>query len=210
MTTLFDIHTHHTEFSHKAIISVTPTEFTPLHNKYYSIGIHPWNQITNDEYIFDLLQQYIQHPQVVALGETGIDRLRGENIEKQIERLDKQIAISEKYKKPLILHVVRGIDIILAMHKKHKPQQPWIIHGFRGNKSTARQLLDKGINISFNINLDVESVLATPLEKLWIESDENTTDITETYKKIAYIKNISIKELTNSIMQRAEKLFFQP
>ena len=209
MITLYDIHTHHKHSEHKAIISVLPSQYIPIQDVYYSIGIHPWNSDNYQKDDIDLLQQYIQHHNVVAVGETGIDRKRGACIEQQVILLEKHIALSEQFKKPLILHVVHGIDIILNMHNKYKPSQQWIIHGYRGNPITTRQLLNKNIQQSFNHKFNIESVKITPIEKLWIESDENPELLEENYRKIALIKNLSVDELKLSTQLRAEKLFFQ-
>lgn len=210
MITICDIHTHYKNSEHKAIVSVSPTQYIPFDDVYYSIGIHPWDSENIYDNEIEFLQKYIQQPNVVAVGETGIDRLKGASVEKQTILLKKHITLSEQYKKPLILHVVRSIDKILALHKKYNPTQQWIIHGYRGNLTTTRQLLNKNIQLSFNHKFNIESVKITPLEMLWIESDENPELLEENYRRIAHIKNIDVEKLKISILLRAEKLFFQP
>lgn len=210
MIEFLDIHTHHIQANNKSIVSVSPTQFTPITNTFYSVGIHPWDSENATQEDIALLQEVANHKQVVAIGETGADRLRGGCIDNQISLLELHIKLSESLQKPLILHAVRTIDIILAMHRKYNPTQQWIIHGYRGNKSTAQQLINKGIDLSFNTQFNRETIVATPLDKLWIETDDNIYNIETLYSEIAKIKEIELQLLCESIYNRGEKLFFQP
>lgn len=207
-TAIIDIHTHNID-SEKSIISLSPQSFNPLPSHYYSVGIHPWKSNDIAPRDIELLHIAASHPQVVAIGETGIDRLRGASLEKQIELFIQHIELSEKSRKPLILHVVKATDVILNLHNNYKPTQQWIIHGFRGNEKTAQQLLSKGIELSFGKNFNPLSVAYTPLEKLWIETDESNCDIENIYNNIAQIKGIPTQELLQSVATRAAKLFFR-
>lgn len=71
---LIDCHTHDTTRT-DAIISVSPALFRPEEGKHYSVGIHPWE--TGATLDFELLERAAAHPSVAAIGETGVDRLRG-------------------------------------------------------------------------------------------------------------------------------------
>lgn len=205
---IIDIHTHNSH-SDNAIISLSPQSFYPLPSHYYSVGIHPWDSVCATTCDIELLQNAASHPQVVAIGETGIDRLRGASLYRQIELFLQHIELSEKYQKPLILHAVKATDIILQLYQKCKPSQRWIIHGFRGNENTARQLLNKGIELSYGTKYNPRSVTNTPIEKLWIESDESAADIADTYNSIAQIKGLESQELMQMVASRAAKLFFR-
>lgn len=208
MKQYFDIHTHNPLPDHDAIISVSPTDFVLQLQQNYSIGIHPWNTIETTPKIEELLHQTLQHHNVVAIGECGIDRLRGASIPLQQEIFEKHIILSETLHKPLIIHTVRSTDIILAMHRKHHPKQQWIVHGFRNNAATALQLLNAGIELSFGEKFNPQALQITPIEKLWIESDESKLNITDIYKQIALAKNCDIAILQQSIYNRSRYLFF--
>ena len=208
MTQLIDIHTHHNTENADAIISVEPTSFNAVLGKYYSVGIHPWNSSDITSADLDILQKVCRHTQVVAIGETGVDLLRGASKEKQIDLLAQHIKLSETLHKPLILHVVKSTDTILSLYKQYKPTQKWIIHGYRGNETTALQLIEKGIELSFGEKFNPQAVISTPLDQLWIESDESTTPIETIYNNIATVKNIDSHILKSSIYNRAQNLFF--
>jgi len=77
-----DFHTHNLQAEH-AIINIPkewllqPTLFAPRCNAVYSVGIHPW-WTENDAEIEEMLNhlpQLLQHKQVVAVGECGLDAL---------------------------------------------------------------------------------------------------------------------------------------
>ena len=202
-----DIHTHHHNRSH-AIISLSPAQFDRETTQLCSIGIHPWdsNHYTTED--IELLYEIATYPQVVAIGECGIDRLRGGSIEEQITLFEQHILLSEKVQKPLIIHAVKCADVILSLHRKHSPKQTWIIHGYRGNDTTAQQYLKRGIELSYGEKFNSRALSITPLEQLWIESDESTCNINDIYNMVAGILKIDPKILQQSIEDRAKNLFF--
>lgn len=150
----------------------------------------------------------LQHKQVVAVGETGIDRLRGGTIERQIELFKTQATLAESLRLPLIIHAVRSFDIILYIRKQLQPQQKWIIHGFRNNAATAMMLLQAGCDLSFGEHFQPEALRTTPIDRLWIESDDSLLAETNLYSQIALCRHCSITELRQSIAERMLKVFF--
>ena len=200
---LIDCHTHDTTRT-DAIISVSPALFHPEEGKSYSVGIHPWQTDATPD--FDLLGSIAAHPSVAAIGETGIDRLRGADIDTQTAVFRHHIAMSESLRKPLILHVVKALDIILAVRKAYRPEMPWIWHGFRGNASMAKQLADNGILLSLGSHFNTDAAASIPADKLLVETDESTADINETATRIAACRHISLPEviaLASENLQRA-------
>ena len=204
-----DIHTHHPEKHKKAIVSVTPYTFNPQAGRYYSIGIHPWetDSALPDDSLIKLAEK-LHHKQVVALGEAGIDRLRGGNIDRQTTLFKAQAELAESLHLPLILHVVRTFDIILDIRKSLQPQQKWIIHGFRNNATVAMQLLQSGCDLSFGEYFQPEALQTTPVDRLWIESDESLLTEDELYNKIAHSLGCHKTELQQSIAERMQQVFF--
>ena len=208
MKSILDIHTHRPDIHPDAIVSTDLYTFSPEAGRYYSVGIHPWkSSCVTDDFPERLLEK-LSHPQVVAVGETGIDRLRGADIERQTQILEQHILLSEKLQKPLILHVVKAFDIILRLHKQYNPQQRWIIHGFRNNASIAQQLLQHGIDLSFGEKYNAEALVTTPIDRLWVESDESSHTIWHIYSEIAQWRICDIQELQQNVSARIQQLFF--
>ena len=135
-TMILDAHSHDIH-RRNAIACVSPEAFAPEEGQYYCVGIHPWDSENVSASALRLLHEAAAHPQVVAVGEAGIDKLKGASIEKQMEIFAMQAEIASRLHKPLIVHAVKSLDEILAAKKRENPPVPWIWHGFRGNRHTA-------------------------------------------------------------------------
>ena len=177
-----DIHTHDKSRT-DAIINIYPHE--PLiHGAYHSVGIHPWHTSDVNISTIEQLNTLATHPQVVAIGETGIDALKGDTIDKQIEIFCHHVALSEQHQKPLIIHCVKAFNEIIALKKQLHPTMPWIIHGFRGKPQLASLLINHGFYISLGEHFNPQSVTVIPTNRLLFETDESTLDINTIIEKI--------------------------
>lgn len=168
-----DIHTHG-RTGPSMVCSIGPDE--PLAGDYgsawYSVGIHPWNTAGDvpDE-LFDRLEAMVADARVVAVGEAGLDALRGGPAERQEAIFMRQAAIAEKVGKPLVVHCVRRYGRLMELHRAFGPRQLWIVHGFRGKPELARQLAAAGMGISLGgARPDIEAVV--PAGLLFRETDE--------------------------------------
>ena len=131
-------------------------------NVYFSIGIHPWKaaspeaqQLLDESGAFthtavESFRSLLQHPRVVLMGEIGLDKLCDAPYESQLALFEQQLSIAAELKMPVILHVVKSMDDVLALYKRYASAIPtWIIHGFRGNAQQAQQYLRHGFHLSF-------------------------------------------------------------
>ena len=89
----------------------------------FSAGLHPWDVTGHDEEAFRNLEELIAKPQVLAVGECGFDTLKGPSHELQEQAFVRQVELSERYGKPMILHVVRDFDSVIRLRKQLKPTQ---------------------------------------------------------------------------------------
>lgn len=135
-----------------------------------STGIHPWN--TEKEPDWDLLERVAAMPRIVAIGECGLDLLRGAPIDRQTDIFRRHIELSERMGKPMIIHCVKAWDVLLALKKKMKPRQKWGIHGYRGGPEQARQLTAHGIYLSLGEYFNQDTAAVIPRELLLAETDE--------------------------------------
>ena len=160
---------------------------------------------------FPLLETIVRNEQVVAIGETGLDRLKsGVGYEEQSEYFKHHIYLSEKWHKPLVIHAVKAYDDIIRIHKAERPKQPWIIHGFRGKPETAGQLIREGLYLSFGEYYNHESLKFVPLDRLFLETDEGNMPIDKLYRKAARIRNLSTHRLRKSIKENISQIFTFP
>lgn len=98
---ILDTHTHNL-LSADGIISVDPHFDSFEHGKHYSVGIHPWlTGQDNIEETMSMLDKIATRNDVEAIGEAGIDRLRGASEEIQTHIFVHHIKLAEHTGKPL-------------------------------------------------------------------------------------------------------------
>jgi len=198
-----DIHTHQRKEG-KTIINCYPSDFYPQEGLWYSVGIHPWYvsevSFNND---FRNLEKALVNPQVLALGECGLDKRCDKDLNLQIKIFEQQIKLSEKIRKPMILHVVHAFNEIIALYREFSPHQPWIIHGFRGKAEIAKQLLKEGLYLSIGEHYSQQSLSVIPDDRLFIETDESMLPIEVIYSNVAECLSIPIKQLVESVKRNS-------
>ena len=142
---------------------------------WFSAGLHPWDVTEGFDNQLDALERLLANPRVPAVGECGFDTLKGPSHELQEQVFIRQIELSERYAKPMILHVVRDFDSVIRLRRTLKPTQPWLIHGFRGGPEQMNQLYSHGILVSFGLKHNPESLRQVPSDRLFLETDGETT-----------------------------------
>lgn len=177
---MFDFHTHRLSTPPGTGIVCLPREvvlrpetFSPAPGGLYSVGVHPWWTADAGALpaLLEGVERLLPHPQVVALGECGLDRLRGAALPVQEDVFRRQIALSEHYGRPVTIHCVRAFDVLLRLKRLLRPTSRWTVHGFRGRAALARQLLDAGLDLSFGLRYDAESFAITPPDCRHRETD---------------------------------------
>lgn len=177
----------------------------------FSIGVHPWYLPKFNEQQMSLLRKLCQQQGCVLIGECGLDSTSEASLADQEAWFKYQIQLSEELCKPLILHVVRQQDRLLAIHQKSKVKQAWIVHGFNKNQTVAHKYLTAGFYLSFgHALLRSESLQATfkwmPLDQVFLETDEAAVTIEAIYQKAAEIKGIDVLSLAEKIDQNWKKI----
>lgn len=204
------INMHSHQIRHGGEIAVVNLDLTTdcLSDGWYSCGIHPWSL---DDALFDsanaleLLEQNLHNPNVIALGEAGLDRLHKASFERQMEVFEKQIVLSERFSKPLIIHNVKCNNEVIALHKKYNPKQAWILHGFNGTEQEVGQLSSNGFMFSVGESLlhlerkICRSIAMIPLDRLFFETDMASVNVVEIYREAASVLRIPINALRDKI-----------
>ena len=211
MMDIIDIHTHRTDAT-AALISADPRHFDPQPGLWYSVGIHPWDtsaDLTDDD--FSLLESCAAHPQVLAIGETGMDRLQGGELTVQESVFIRHLQVAHDEGLPVIVHNVRCTqDILNARRKAGMEQVAMIIHGMRGNKHIARTLLEAGCYLSYGARFNPAALLSTPLDRLLIETDDTpSTTIDEVAALVAQALSLTPEEVICHVITNILRLFKQ-
>lgn len=206
---VFDIHTHHVPLKpSQAIQNCFPEVFSPCDDSFYSVGLHPWYlKKETFEQQWESLLDAIRCPQVVAIGEAGLDRLADTPFDLQMEMFERQIKLCEERDFPLVIHAVRAVDEMLRLKKEYRPRVPWIIHGFRGKKEQALQYLRQGFYLSFGEKFQEDALRATPTDRMFLETDESSLGIERIYDRVAAVLGISSEELTGRVQRNIEAVF---
>ena len=186
-----DFHTHKVPSERDVIAIVDGRE---------TWGIHPWK--ADEEFACPDLSGKL------AIGECGLDGLRGPSMERQEEVFIQQIKLSEEAEKPLIIHCVKALDRLLQLHKDLKPKQMWMLHGFRGKPQQLRSLLDAGFFVSFGFAFNDESLRICPIDRLLLETDaDEERSIEELYNNVANLRGINSTNLLEAMTKNYLSLF---
>ena len=113
----------------------------------------------------------------MALGECGLDRLRGE-LETQQPWFEAQIDIAAKARVPLVIHSVRTHDEVAATLKRKQFSGRVLVHGFSGSYQQAAKLVDLGcfLGVGGVVTQDRarktrEALSKVPVDSLVLETD---------------------------------------
>jgi len=210
----FNLHTH--KFTNNPLIvelvNQYPWEFDASISQ-YSIGIHPW-YIDEKRWESDLtiIEEKLKHPECLALGECGLDKRIEIPLSLQTEVFERQIALAEKYQKPIVLHLVAAFDELITIKKKLKVTVPMIIHGFSKNEQIAKQLLANGFYLSFGKyllrNPDLKQVFqSVPNDRFFLETDTIEETLEEVYALAAKYKGMSLEIMKNQVQSNWGNVF---
>jgi TatD DNase family protein len=129
----------------------------------YALGIHPLYVMQAGEQDLTLLaEQLLRHrddPRLVAVGEIGLDFfVPGLDAERQQFFYTEQLKLARRFGLPVILHVRRSADRLLAGLNR-LPVQGGIAHAFNGSAQQALRFVDLGFKLGFGGTLTFERAL---------------------------------------------------
>ena len=209
-----DIHTHRLPLiPWTAIVNCYPDVFAPKEGEWYSVGIHPWYVpaaiTSNVRCEMNVLSSLIGHPQVLAIGEAGLDKLADAPTAVQIEVFEYQAQLSVELGKPLVIHLVKAVEELLKLKQRLQPANPWIIHGFRGKPALAQDYVRHGFYLSFGEKYQEESLRTVPAGRLLLETDESGVPIMELYRRASEVRGIPLDRFMEDMQENIDKVFFK-
>jgi TatD DNase family protein len=196
-------------FQVKCILNTYPEDFYAKKNLYpdnwFSCGIHPWNAAEAD---IEQLEKILSNPGVVALGEVGLDKRNGSDLDIQIQVFRQQIELATDKGKPLIIHCVKAWEELIALYKEYrKSSVPWIIHGYRGNPDLTRQLAKIGFKFSIGEKYNVDSLKHIPINDIFCETDMSEITICKIYENISAEIGIDKNHFAILVAENVDKAF---
>ena len=120
---------------------------------YYALGIHPLCVREAGDADLDRLAEALQDhradPRLVAVGEIGLDHfVAGHDLRRQQQFYLAQLRLARDAGLPLILHVRRSADALLAGLRRIEVRGG-IAHAFNGSEVQARLFVERGFKLGF-------------------------------------------------------------
>jgi TatD DNase family protein len=149
----------------------------------YALGIHPLYVMRAAEgdlaKLGEALNTHGCDPRLVAVGEIGLDFfVPGIDADRQQHFYVEQLKLAKRAGLPVILHVRRSADQLLAGLRRVGFTQGGIAHAFNGSEQQARAFIDLGFKLgfggtlTFERSLQIRRLAATlPEEALVLETD---------------------------------------
>ena len=149
----------------------------------YALGIHPLYVMRAAAGDLDRLAEALAthhiDPRLVAVGEIGLDFfVPGLDAATQQRFYVEQLKLAQRFGLPVILHVRRSADQLLAGLRRVGFSHGGIAHAFNGSEQQARAFLDLGFKLgfggtlSFERSLQIRRLAATlPADALVLETD---------------------------------------
>lgn len=213
-----DIHTHpfRQEKDTITVQNIYPGEgFAAFSGRnFYSVGLHPWHIKDHDQNndLLELVQEALDFDHVIFIGECGLDKRCETSYEEQFRVFRAQAFMAEEYRKPLLIHCVKAYQDLIGLHKEMHPEVPWILHGYNGSVEITRQLVQRGMCLSFGANLFKEGARArksfseVSLDKVFFETDEFEGDVERMYHEGASIRKMDVEELKKKCWQNFNRI----
>ncbi|MFC1768646.1 TatD family hydrolase [Nanoarchaeota archaeon] len=190
-----------------------------------ALGIYPLEGLELSEEEFENIIKYIEENKdyIVALGEVGIDNYHvKDKIPEQKKNFEKIIELSERIKKPMLVHSRKAESEMLDLLESSNVKTT-VMHCFGGNMKLVKRAEELGYYFSIPTNIvtllhfqeivqrvDIAKIL-TETDAPWLSPFKDKKNepafIPETIKKIAEVKNMTAEEVEKVIFMNYQRLF---
>lgn len=197
-------------------------------NLYPTVGLHPTELSDYSDNFYVYLEDLIKDEKIVGIGECGLDYYWDDSKKDlQKEVFKKQIELSLKYDKPLIIHSRDAIADTLEVLKSVNKPIKGVMHGYSGSLEMAKEFVKLGLKLGIggvltfkNAKNVKEVVKELDLSNFVLETD--CPYLTPTpyrgkrnapyyipliAKEMADIKGIDIIEVEETTTKNANELF---
>jgi TatD DNase family protein len=148
-------------------------------NVFHAVGVSPSEVQNPGKRWLQIIEQSVQLPRVVAVGEIGLDYYRkfGDK-NSQIELFITQLDLAAKLDMPVIIHNRDAGHDVLDILKDRLPPKGGVLHCYSEDAEYAKKALKLNLYFSFAGNLTYrnarnlhETIEVLPLDRILIESE---------------------------------------
>ena len=200
-------------------------------NVFGTLGYHPEEIKDFSLDSLKFLEDNINNPKIVAIGEIGLDYYYSkDDIEKQKEVFIAQLRLAAKYNKTVVVHSREAIKDTYDILKKELKGNKCILHCYSSSLEMAKEFQKLGIKfgiggvITFKNNKVLREVVeGLTLDNFILETDSpyltpepyrghknEPYNVNYVAEKIAELKNISVEEVISTTTKTAISQFDLP
>ena len=159
---------------------------------------------------------------ISAIGEVGLDYSMGEDPKSQQKLFEKMISLAEKMSKPILVHSRKAEADCIEILQSSKLKKI-VMHCFCGKKSLVKKIINNSWFLTAPTSIVrstqfQENVKLCPITQLFCETDapylspfkdqkNEPAFVLESYKKVAEIKGMELKEVINNIWMNWQRTF---
>lgn len=197
-------------------------------NVFAGVGVHPHDASTYTEAVAAQLRIMAQEPEVVAIGEFGLDYFRmlsPRDVQRTV--FCAHLELARELHLPCIIHVRDSHDDVIELLRAHGQGLRGVFHCFSGTVAQAQECLSfEGFMLSFAGPLTrqgnelPEVARMLPLERVLVETDSpylvpkplkarrnEPLFVKHTAEKLAEIRGMSFEDITAITSANAVRLF---
>ncbi|WCA22595.1 TatD family hydrolase [Candidatus Phytoplasma oryzae] len=191
-----------------------------------AVGIHPCYYFNQNPYS---IEKYLKLPQVVAVGEIGLDLYHEkDSLTIQKKNLKIQLELAIKYNLPVILHARNSFEEIYQILLPYKEKIKGVFHCLVTDISNIEKVLELGFYVGIGGIVTYEKAYEVhkiaqliPLDKILLETDSpfltpfpldknqrnEPSFLVFIAKKIALLRNIDYRQVVKQTSINANNLF---
>ncbi|GCE10901.1 TatD family hydrolase [Tengunoibacter tsumagoiensis] len=192
------------------------------------VGVHPHESTTYTPEVEAHLRQMLQEPEVVAVGEFGLDYFRmlsPRDVQREV--FCAHLRLAREYNRPCIIHVREAHEDVVELLRAYGQDLRGVFHCFSGDVAQAEECLSfPGFLLSFagpltkqgNALPDVARMV--PLERVLVETDSpylvpkpekarrnEPLFVRHTAAKLAELRGMTLEEIARVTTANAVRLF---
>lgn len=190
-------------------------------------GVHPHDAKTLTDSLYDDLAEIVRAPEVVAVGEIGLD-YHYDHSPRDVQRaaFARLVSLAREVKKPIVIHTREAAaDTLDVLESENARDVGGIIHCFSEDKPFAARALDLGFDISFSGILtfknakSIHEVAAwAPEDRILVETDSpylapvpmrgkpcEPSFVVHTARRLAELRGKSLEEMAEITTRNATR-----